>query len=167
MEWIKHSLWIKLLVWEVCVCICACMCMCVCEDVRTHACGSSIRFYFTVWWLRYCSERCGRLCWQNQSSDPAVSSPCVCARVCVRANECVCVCVCVCIRARKRQRGLKLCYCCASSVCSGEEWRVRWQQRGLGFMKSINHRDSTTLYLSSSPSVTGNFKCQVFFGFWG
>ena len=47
----------------------------------------------------------------------------------------------------------------------GEEWRVRWQQRGLGFMKSINHGDSTTLYLSSSPSVTGNFKCQVFLDF--
>lgn len=30
-----------------------------------------------------------------------------------------------------------------------EEWCVRWKQTGLGFMKSINHSDSTTLYLSA------------------
>ena len=156
MEWIKHSLWIKLLVWEVCVCICACMCICVCEDVRTHACGSSIRFYFTVWWLRYCSERCGRLCWQNQSSDPAVSSPCVCARVCVRANECVCVCVCVCVytcsQTPARAKAVLLlcelgvfgrrmaCQMAAEGVRVYEIHKSQRQHNPLSFLLSLCHR---------------------------
>lgn len=124
-EWIKTPFGNKPLVWQVCV-----------RGSRQARQGSSIRLYFTVLRLRHRSECGGRLCWQNQSSDPAVSG----AHVCLNAPVCVCVPATV-TRAKAALLLRKL-------GVFREEWRVRWKQRGLGFMKSINHRDSTTLCLS-------------------
>lgn len=122
-EWIKTLFGNKLLVWQVCVC----------ARGLTCAGGSSIRFYFTVLWLRHHSESCRGGCADRTKALTLL----LVAHM--RVWTCVCVCTCL-----QHWRGPKLCYCCESR----EEWHVRWKQRGLGFMKSINHRDSTTFCLS-------------------
>lgn len=85
----------------------------------------------------------------------------------VRASVCVRAYVCVNVRATLTRA--KTVLLLLKLRVFREEWYVRRQQGGLGFMKSINHRDSTTLSLSPSLyfslAVTGNSICQAFVGF--